>query len=111
MELNAVGLYASLSSSEQLKAFAACLFSSSFPFRLFFFFTYNPTPQTTAPRGQRKVVCATNIAEASVTIEGVVYVVDTGFVKLKSHHPRAGLDFLTVVLFFTFLPFPSFLFF
>ena len=71
---------------------------------IFLSFSFPPsspflTSITKAPRGQRKVVCATNIAEASVTIEGVVYVVDSGFVKLKSHHPRAGLDFLTVVLF------------
>ena len=34
-------------------------------------------------RGSRKVVVATNIAETSVTIEGIVYVVDCCFVKFK----------------------------
>lgn len=34
------------------------------------------------PRGSRKVVISTNIAEASVTIEGIKYVVDSGFVKV-----------------------------
>lgn len=35
------------------------------------------------PRGTRKVICSTNVAEASVTIEGVKYVVDCGLVKVN----------------------------
>jgi HrpA-like RNA helicase len=35
------------------------------------------------PRGHRKIVLSTNIAEASVTIEGITYVVDCGFVKVR----------------------------
>lgn len=35
-----------------------------------------------APSGTRKIVISTNIAEASVTIEGIKYVVDCGFVKV-----------------------------
>ena len=37
-----------------------------------------------SPRGVRKVVLSTNIAEASVTIDGIVYVVDYGFVKVRN---------------------------
>ena len=51
-------LYGGLSMEQQLKAFAP------------------------SPRGVRKVVISTNIAEASVTIDGVVYVIDCGFVKV-----------------------------
>lgn len=39
-----------------------------------------------APRGTRKVIVATNIAETSVTIDGIVYVLDCGFVKVRNHH-------------------------
>lgn len=39
---------------------------------------------------------ATNIAEASVTIEGVVYVIDCGFVKMKGYSPATGLESLVV---------------
>ena len=36
-----------------------------------------------APPGKRKCVVATNIAEASLTIDGIYYVVDPGFAKMK----------------------------
>ena len=39
-----------------------------------------------APPGARKVVLATNIAETSLTIDGIFYVVDPGFVKQKDHY-------------------------
>ncbi|KAK0569682.1 hypothetical protein OC861_000642 [Tilletia horrida] len=49
------------------------------------------------PRGSRKVVVATNIAEASVTIDGIRFVVDCGYVKLKLFNPHTGMDALTAV--------------
>jgi len=48
-----------------------------------------------APENTRKVIFSTNIAEASVTIEGIVYVVDTGFVKLRAYNPMTGIESLT----------------
>jgi ATP-dependent RNA helicase DDX35 len=57
-KLNPLPLYAGLPVSEQMAVFAP--------------------PQ----EGERKVIVATNVAEASVTIDGIVYVVDSGFVKV-----------------------------
>lgn len=45
-------------------------------------------------RGTRKVVIATNVAEASITIPGIGYVVDSGFVKLRAYNPRTGIETL-----------------
>jgi ATP-dependent RNA helicase DHX8/PRP22 len=42
-----------------------------------------------APPGTRKCVVATNIAEASLTIDGIYYVVDPGFAKQKVRCVRA----------------------
>lgn len=47
-----------------------------------------------APENTRKVILSTNIAEASVTIDGIVYVVDTGFVKLRAYNPSTGIETL-----------------
>lgn len=48
-----------------------------------------------APENTRKVIVSTNIAEASVTIDGIVYVVDCGFVKLRGFNPHSGIESLT----------------
>ncbi|CAE7363175.1 dhx8 [Symbiodinium sp. KB8] len=50
-----------------------------------------------APPGHRKVVIATNIAETSVTVDGIRYVVDPGFVKEKSFDFVRGMEALNVV--------------
>ncbi|KAI7026718.1 ATP dependent RNA helicase [Hortaea werneckii] len=48
-----------------------------------------------APEHHRKVIFSTNIAEASVTIDGIVHVVDCGFVKLRAYNPTTGIETLT----------------
>jgi len=50
-----------------------------------------------APRGSRKVILSTNIAESSVTIPGVRYVVDPGLVKCRMFSPGSGMERLVVV--------------
>ncbi|KAJ3678156.1 hypothetical protein LUZ60_001959 [Juncus effusus] len=44
----------------------------------------------------RKVVLATNIAETSLTINGIKYVIDPGFHKIKSYNPRTGMESLLI---------------
>lgn len=48
------------------------------------------------PKGARKVVLATNIAETSLTIDGICYVIDSGFNKQKSYNARSGMESLVV---------------
>lgn len=64
-------LYAGLTSEQQL-------------------YVFEPSPENT-----RKVIVSTNISEASVTIDGIVYVIDCGFVKLRAFNPKTGIETLT----------------
>uniref|UniRef100_A0A0N5AN95 RNA helicase n=1 Tax=Syphacia muris TaxID=451379 RepID=A0A0N5AN95_9BILA len=65
-----VPMYGSLPAKQQLKAFDS------------------------TPSGSRKVVIATNIAEASITIPGIAYVIDCGFVRLRAINVDNGLETL-----------------
>jgi pre-mRNA-splicing factor ATP-dependent RNA helicase DHX15/PRP43 len=59
---------------------------------------FDPAPPPRKPGGTpgRKVVVSTNIAETSLTIDGVVYVVDPGFSKQKVYNPRIRVESLLV---------------
>ncbi|GAB7350878.1 hypothetical protein MBLNU459_g1396t2 [Dothideomycetes sp. NU459] len=70
-ELLPLPLYAGLSSEQQM-------------------YVFEPAPENT-----RKIIVATNIAEASVTIPGIVYVIDCGFVKLRAFNSDTGIETLT----------------
>ncbi|KDN53494.1 P-loop containing nucleoside triphosphate hydrolase protein [Tilletiaria anomala UBC 951] len=49
-----------------------------------------------SPNGERKVIVATNIAETSLTVDGIMFVVDAGYSKLKVYNPRVGMDSLQI---------------
>ncbi|KAK6459540.1 P-loop containing nucleoside triphosphate hydrolase protein [Scheffersomyces xylosifermentans] len=53
---------------------------------------FEPTPPNS-----RKVVLATNIAETSITIDGIAYVIDPGYVKQNVYNPLTGMESLVVV--------------
>ena len=72
-ELLVVPIYANLPSDLQAKVF-------------------EPTPPNA-----RKVVLATNIAETSLTIDNIIYVIDPGFNKQNSYNARTGMESLIVV--------------
>ncbi|XP_026469913.1 pre-mRNA-splicing factor ATP-dependent RNA helicase DHX16-like [Ctenocephalides felis] len=53
---------------------------------------FEPTPP-----GARKVILATNIAETSLTIDNIIYVIDPGFAKQNNFNSRTGMESLMVV--------------
>uniref|UniRef100_A0A7N2R3I7 RNA helicase n=1 Tax=Quercus lobata TaxID=97700 RepID=A0A7N2R3I7_QUELO len=74
-----VPLYSSLSPAMQQKIFEPA----------------PPLVKEGGPAG-RKIVVSTNIAETSLTIDGIVYVVDPGFAKQKVYDPRVRVESLLV---------------
>lgn len=53
---------------------------------------FNPPPPNC-----RRFIVATNIAETSLTVDGVVYVIDSGYVKQRQYNPSSGMYSLDVV--------------
>ncbi|KAI8895374.1 P-loop containing nucleoside triphosphate hydrolase protein [Globomyces pollinis-pini] len=71
------------------------LYSSLPPAQQSKIFSDAPPPIRGGPPG-RKVVVSTNIAETSLTIDGIVYVIDPGFSKQNVYNPRVRVESLLV---------------
>lgn len=67
------------------------------PLQLFAGFGEEEAVLKTAPPGRRKVILSTNVAEASVTIDGVTFVIDTGRMKIRFWDPNLGYERLCTV--------------
>ncbi|MBF5038960.1 ATP-dependent RNA helicase HrpA [Methylophilus sp. 13] len=48
------------------------------------------------PSGQRRIVLATNVAETSLTVPGIKYVIDTGLARVNRYSPRAKVEQLQI---------------
>mmetsp|Transcript_17810 Transcript_17810/g.20587 ORF Transcript_17810/g.20587 Transcript_17810/m.20587 type:complete len:689 (-) Transcript_17810:3-2069(-) len=72
------------------------LYSSLTPAQQRKIFDKAPGPKVEGGLPGRKVVVSTNIAETSLTIDGIVYVVDPGFSKQKVYNPRVRVESLLV---------------
>jgi ATP-dependent RNA helicase DDX35 len=49
------------------------------------------------PPDTRRVIFSTNISEASLTIDGIVYVLDSGYVKLRAYNSALGIESLSII--------------
>ncbi len=58
--------------------------------------TVEEQDRAVGPSKQRKVILSTNVAETSVTIDGVVCVVDSGLARIARHSPWTGLPSLQI---------------
>jgi pre-mRNA-splicing factor ATP-dependent RNA helicase DHX38/PRP16 len=50
-----------------------------------------------AENGARKCIVSTNIAETSLTVDGIKYVIDSGYCKLKVYNAKIGMDALQIM--------------
>uniref|UniRef100_M4B7I9 RNA helicase n=1 Tax=Hyaloperonospora arabidopsidis (strain Emoy2) TaxID=559515 RepID=M4B7I9_HYAAE len=72
------------------------LYSSLTPQQQQLIFKPAPEPRSVGGPKGRKIVVSTNVAETSLTIDGIVYVIDPGFSKQKVYNPRIRVESLLV---------------
>lgn len=95
-QLEALPLYAALPAAHQMKVFDRSISTNARAYSNFEGDYRNGISNSDNKAILRRVIFATNVAETSVTIPNIKYVIDTGKVKCRRYCPKTGLETLKI---------------